>query len=125
MANFTLNNISSSFSKRFYKVALISFIFACICSYCSSLPFPSSGTDVHQLSDGIDEFYDDHRVKSYLPIELFPSHIMYTSNHEIRPPKAHIFLTLLQSLLTQYPDYQHGQYNDKRYASQPFYAMRG
>ncbi|CAF1318023.1 unnamed protein product [Rotaria magnacalcarata] len=125
MAFAILNGSISSFSKRFYIVALISCILLCLCSYCSSSPFASSVIDAEPLSDDINDVYDsEDGMKFYIPLQLLSNHFINAPQQEMAASKAHLFRVLLKSLLTE-SDHRHRQYNDKRYASQSFHAMRG
>ncbi|CAF2521984.1 unnamed protein product [Rotaria sp. Silwood2] len=124
MALFLLTGSSSSFYKRFYTVALISFILVCLCSYCSSSPFASSYIDADPLSDDLDEFDNNQEMKYFKPLQSLSNRYVNIPEQELLGSKARLFRILLKSLLLQ-PDYRYSRYNDKRYASQSFHAMRG
>ncbi|CAM4927471.1 unnamed protein product [Rotaria socialis] len=125
MAFVILNGSISSFSKRFYTVALISCILLCLCSYCSSAPFASSVIDVEPLSDDVNDVFNyEDGMKFYIPLQSLSNHLINDHQKKMAASKAHLFRVLLKSLLTE-SDHRHAQYNDKRYASQSFHAMRG
>ncbi|CAF1221649.1 unnamed protein product [Rotaria sordida] len=126
MALFLLTTSSgSSFFKRFYTVALISFILICLFSFCSS-SFASPVIDVDSLSDDMDEFDNSQDMKYYIALHPpSPSNpFINAADQEALASKARLFRILLKSLLIQ-PDYRHQQYNGKRYAALSFHAMRG
>lgn len=124
MALFTLNGSVSSFSKRVYMLALVALLLICFCSYCSASSFSPSVIEVDPLSDDIDDFDNSHEIKYYIPFKASPNNFISVSEQPIIASKSSLIHLLLKSLLGQ-PEYQHKPYNDKRYATQSFHAMRG
>lgn len=116
MALFILCGSNSSFSTRFYILALIALVLVSCCSYCSSTSIVSPVVDIDRSSGDIDEIIGNDDL---IPIQL-PSY-QYIDAPE---PNNRFLHLLLKSAINQLDHRHHPQYN-KRYASQAFHAMRG
>ncbi|CAF1286374.1 unnamed protein product [Adineta steineri] len=122
MALFILCGSTTSFSTRFYLLALIALVLLCFSSYCSSSPIVSSVTDSDQLPNDMDESSDDYGMNYDLPFRS-SSHTSYPEQSRALSNERFIQL-LLKSALNQ-PEYHYNKHNSKRYAIQAFHAMRG
>jgi hypothetical protein len=119
MALFVLCGSSSSFSTRFYILALIALVLVCFCTYCSSSPIAPSLVDTDQFSDEINEFNKDDDIVLGLPSD------QYISEQAILPTDDRLLAFLLQAAINEDHHQQQARQNSKRYASQSFHAMRG
>jgi hypothetical protein len=124
MALFLVYGSGSSSTSRLNILALIAFILVCFCSYCSSTSLVPPIIDVDSLADDIDMFDIDDDTAYYTPLKLSSHHHRNVPEEAILPSKNHFLNLLLKSAVIQ-PDHRHKLYNDKRYVSQAFHAMRG
>ncbi|UJR20612.1 hypothetical protein I4U23_023737 [Adineta vaga] len=122
MAVFVLCGSNSSFSTRFYILALIALVLVCCCSYCSSTSIVPSLADVDPSSDDTNELIHDEESTYDLPYRLAP--YRYIPEQALLSPNDRLMQLLIQSALNQNYDKENKE-NNKRYASQSFHAMRG
>jgi hypothetical protein len=106
MALILFNGDGSSISSRFNLLLLITFVLVC---FCSSSPF------IHDIDSSTYDIDDD-----YIPSPGF----INIPEPRIFPSKDSLRNLLLKSIAIE-PTYRHKDYNNKRYASQAFHAMRG
>lgn len=127
MALFILCGTDSSSVTRFYTLSLITLVFVCTFSYCSS--FGSSRVD---FGNHIDKNLNDENTHYYgLPYQRSSSGNDYINDDEYALlAKNHLLKLLLKSALSQEKEnHLQDQYevrvNNRRYAPQSFHAMRG
>ena len=108
----------------FCRLTLLALILAYFCSYCSSLLLAPHIIRVDPLSDDIDELDNNHETEYYVPLQTTSKRPIDDAGETVTSSEDDLPDLLLKSLLNRRDDYQPTQY-DKRYGSQPFYAMRG
>jgi len=120
MALFISRGSNTTFSTRFYLLALIALVLICFCSYCSSSSIASPIIGIDPLSGDIDEIETDDDKTYFIPFQL-------SSYNYIDTPEQPILISNnpLHHLLHKSALNQHGYQYKKRHAPQAFHAMRG
>jgi hypothetical protein len=108
MALILCNDNGSSISSRLNLLLLITFVLVCFCS-SSSLSLP-----IYDFDSSTNDINDDLSFYRFVDI---PEPAIY--------PWKNPFRNLLLKSIEIQPTYRKKDYNNKRYASQAFHAMRG
>jgi hypothetical protein len=107
MALILCNDNGSSISSRLNLLLLITFVLVCFCSSSSSLPIYDFDSPTNDIDDDL----------SFYRFINIPEPTIY--------PLKNSFRNLLLKSIEIQPTYRKKDYNNKRYASQAFHAMRG
>lgn len=132
-----IDSSSSSSMTRVYVLSLITLVFVCSFSYCTSSSASSFGSSHRDLGINIDKNINDENNHYYrLPYRPSSSAVdSLTDDEYLKLTRNHLLKLLLKSALNQkqedneendrlYRQNQDHIYN-RRYAPQSFHAMRG